>query len=106
MASRTPLPELAISTLVFDSRGRLWIGTESGGAYCLNPASGGFVRLYTESGADYTVSSLVEDRAGVLWVGTLHHGLYWYDIKRKHRPEALLYKVDHYVDAGGISSIL
>lgn len=106
LGSGKPVPQLVINTLLFDSKGRLWIGTESEGAYCLNPVSGNLEKVFTESGASYSVTRLLEDRAGVLWVGTINQGLYWYDVKGKHTPESQLYHVAHYGQDVSISAFI
>ncbi len=64
-------------SLMFDSKGRLWIGTKAGNLYIregdavsepifINKPIGGFGGIY----------SLLEDRSGNLWIGTKTGGLF------------------------------
>ncbi len=63
----SPLESAAISVLLEDSGGTLWIGTVNGGLYRLK--SGTIVPVPT-AGAETTIHALAEDRAGTLWVAT------------------------------------
>ncbi|RJP46583.1 MAG: GAF domain-containing protein, partial [Anaerolineaceae bacterium] len=64
-----------VIALAADSRGRLWIGTFSGGLYRFNQRSEGFISylndpLDPKSLANNLVFSIYEDRRGNLWFGT------------------------------------
>lgn len=63
-----------ISTLLVDSKQRLWIGTTSGGLTLL--ANGKFVHFGAQNGlSNDAILSLYEDKGGVLWAGTDGGGL-------------------------------
>jgi len=71
----TSLSDEAVTTLLLDSAGTLWIGTWGGGLDRFDAVSETFTHLRTGPDAarslrDEHVLALVEDRAGVLWVGT------------------------------------
>ena len=68
-------PQALVPGTVFairpDSRGNIWIGTESGGLTCLE-ANSQKVRRYTQAdGLPHKgVGDIIEDREGNLWLGT------------------------------------
>jgi ligand-binding sensor domain-containing protein len=61
----------APQAILVDSRRSVWIGTDSGGLYCLQ-ADGQLRRRYTVADGlpSDNVSSILEDESGDLWVGT------------------------------------
>jgi signal transduction histidine kinase/streptogramin lyase len=64
-----------VIALAGDSRGRLWIGTFSGGLYRFNQRGEGFISYFNDpldpkSLANNLVFSIYEDRRGNLWIGT------------------------------------
>ncbi len=63
----SPLQSPAITTLLEDSAGTLWIGTVTGGLYRMS--SGQIVPVLT-AGAETTIHALAEDHAGTLWLAT------------------------------------
>jgi ligand-binding sensor domain-containing protein/DNA-binding CsgD family transcriptional regulator len=84
-AGRNGPGEDSVLAVLGDSRGKLWLGTETGGLARLDPASGTIARYRHDprdpnSLANDKVNSLWADpdRPDVLWVGT-HQGLNRYD---------------------------
>ncbi len=73
-----------INTLLFDSNGWLWIGTQKGLSVLLNPqeaAFGGTPLFYTVEGTEgQIILSMVEDATGLLWIGT-PSGLWLLDLQ-------------------------
>lgn len=65
-----------ICTLV-DSQGRLWIGTDKDGLYCLS-ADKQSVR-HLKDGYPTVVMGLTEDASGRIWVGSYQEGFGWLD---------------------------
>jgi ligand-binding sensor domain-containing protein/signal transduction histidine kinase len=64
-----------IQTLLVDTTGLIWIGTENGGLDRYNPDDGTFTHFtndpkLSESINSNTIYSLYEDRSGVIWVVT------------------------------------
>lgn len=77
--SASSLPVDAVSTLLVDSHGVLWVGFYRGGLSRFNPASGSAIGNFTHYRADPenlsslssdTIFTLYEDSNQVLWVGT------------------------------------
>jgi len=73
-----------IVSLLFDSKGRLWIGTFTDGLYCYSKNS--FIHYSSKSNTspilpDDNVWSLVEDAYHNIWIGTLNSGLFRFDEK-------------------------
>jgi ligand-binding sensor domain-containing protein/signal transduction histidine kinase/DNA-binding NarL/FixJ family response regulator len=68
------LKDNAITALLPDQKGRLWIGTSEGGLSCL--ANGEF-KTYpnNQNAALKEISTIFQDRSGVLWIGTMNSGL-------------------------------
>lgn len=61
-----------ISTMLYDSAGNLWIGTDGGGVYIEHPDAS-----YAKAAMPaITISSLLEDHNGTMWVGAYNGGLY------------------------------
>lgn len=63
------LRSAAITSLLVDRRGTLWVGTVTGGLYRRDGRAFVAVALPT---ADDPVTALAEDAGGALWVGTSH----------------------------------
>ncbi|HOB51575.1 MAG TPA: two-component regulator propeller domain-containing protein [Acidobacteriota bacterium] len=79
------LSESAVTAIIQDSRGFIWIGTHDG----LNKYDGYTFTVYRsqpgnpDSLSDNAVSTLCEDRDGMLWVGTIGGGLTRFDPNRE-----------------------
>jgi len=87
-----------IRTIFEDTRGRLWIGTNTAGLELLDRATGKFTHFRHSSSDAQTVShdsvyAIVEDRDGSLWVGT-QMGLNHFDVE-KRRFERILADPQH-----------
>lgn len=70
--------ENSIESLMFDSRGLLWIGYKSGGVDIYDPRSDKFTRLYkfVTGEVPYRVITIFEDSANNIWLGTWEQGVY------------------------------
>ncbi|MBO5188838.1 MAG: response regulator [Alistipes sp.] len=72
--------------LLWDKRGRLWIGTTSNGLYCYTPKNNHFKQFTVEQYPGLSTNrilSLLEDQDGRLWVGT-GSGLTLYNEQKNH----------------------
>ena len=61
------------STIMEDSKGRLWLGTYGGGLNMLDPETLSFTHYTTQTTVSISndiVFSIYEDNAGLLWIGT------------------------------------
>ena len=68
------LKDNAITALLEDQKGRLWIGTSEGGLSCL--ADGEFKTYSNNQSARLKeISTVFQDRSGALWIGTMNNGL-------------------------------
>jgi ligand-binding sensor domain-containing protein len=76
---RDGLPDKAIQAIYKDSRGLLWIGTQSG----LSSYDGKSFRIYlpSEGMTASQIWSIAEDGAGNMWFGSMGEGLFRYDGK-------------------------
>ena len=72
MFSHRPIANSDISTMMFDSKGNLWLGTDGNGLYIEHP-DGTVVPTQLPK---ITISSLLEDKNGNVWAGTYNNGLY------------------------------
>lgn len=66
--------------LIMDVKGRLWIGTDEKGIYCLNSKTFEIQHfennpLDRNSLGDNSILSILEDKSGLIWVGTRNSGL-------------------------------
>ena len=69
-----------IRTLLLDSAGKLWIGTDAGGLSMLDPATGAITTYLHDPNDRASIASnlvrvVIEDSAGRLWIGTDGSGL-------------------------------
>ena len=69
-----------VGAILADRKGRLWVGTASGGLNKFDPTTGWFTRYSHEPGALHALSSntivaLCEDRTGTLWIGSYKGGV-------------------------------
>lgn len=70
-----------IHSLIEDSRGQLWAGTNSG-LSCWNPHTDKWVNYFEKKDSEaFIVLALCEDDDGNIWVGTYAHGVYVIDGK-------------------------
>lgn len=75
-----------------DSRGNIWMGTNSGISR-RNPLSGDWLNFFEEKGKEtFIVRAVSEDANGDIWVGAYSHGIFVLDgenpqIKTRHRSE-------------------
>ncbi len=84
----------AVTALLLDRAGHLWVGSEASGLAELRPGAAGFAyHKLSRTGTDITC--LAEDAAGTLWVGTEGQGLY------RHRPGQPPAAWQHYTAAAG-----
>lgn len=67
------LPRHEIRTLLRDAQGRVWIGTDNDGLYCLDKS--GRVEPVRLPGLTNRITSLAMDSAGALWIGIADKGL-------------------------------
>ena len=74
-----------INSLVEDSDGTIWIGTESQGIFSYNRASRVTRHVTTASGlSENNITSLLLDHAGIVWIGTVGGGLIAFDRRTSH----------------------
>ena len=70
-----------LTTLCYDRRGMLWMGTDGGGVIRYDGET--FETFSRQAGlASNFIEALYEDQKGRLWIGTLVGGLHCYDGKR------------------------
>lgn len=75
------LSENTVTALFEDSRGLLWIGTESQGLNVLDRRTGRFFHLYlpirkNNSGLSYEVQGIKETPDGAIWVSQMSNGVF------------------------------
>lgn len=77
-AGQSELPSNRIMTVVEDSHGGLWLGTDGAGLVHYDRYRREFNRYGDGRGGFYgdLVLTIREDSAGTLWIGTMTHGLY------------------------------
>ncbi len=70
------LPE-DINTTCEDSRGNIWLGTDSHGLICVNPRTGSETLFNTDNSElrSNVITALHCDRKGRIWIGTFYGGL-------------------------------
>lgn len=66
--------EAVITAIHIDDRGKMWIGTEASGLFCIG-ANGQQTNIVPQG----NITSIYEDSRGRLWVGSWEHGLICYD---------------------------
>lgn len=67
------LPRRAVTVLLQDREGSLWVGLEQGGL--LRRTQGGLLEAAPSAGARWTPLALLEDSSGALWSGSEDRGL-------------------------------
>lgn len=102
--SGNSLTENNIESLMFDSKGYLWIGFKSGGVDIFDPRKNKFTHI-SEVVASYPqrVISIFEDSQGSIWLGSWEDGLYQLE---PSNDQELSFKVSHHYDNSIISSII
>ena len=61
---------LSARSIMQDSKGNFWVGSNDEGAYCLRP-SGDIISFTTENGlTNNSIRSFCEDKDGNIWIGT------------------------------------
>ncbi|MEO5984122.1 MAG: two-component regulator propeller domain-containing protein, partial [Ferruginibacter sp.] len=68
-----------VASILEDSKGVLWIGTNNGGLNKFNEATGKFTSSFLFGTGMNCIVSMYEDRAGRFWVGTYLWGLFLFD---------------------------
>lgn len=99
------LPDSYVRSFAEDRDGRIWVGTQHGGAAVWDPEKGSFdssirqrLQLYIP---DRAISSLIVDQSGRIWIGT-ENGLACYDpvadtVKVMHQYTDSAYRLDNYI---------
>lgn len=85
----------AISALISDSRGRLWIGTLSGNLDRYNSREDRFSHILPPEKNDATINVITEDLAGNLWLGTYGNGIFRIVFDSQNRDS--IKNIQHYV---------
>jgi signal transduction histidine kinase/ligand-binding sensor domain-containing protein len=72
------------SKIYCDSKGRVWIGTQTTGLWCYEPQTDQLTNYQKQKDAQCSISSnmirgILEDRNGNIWVGTKSNGLNKFD---------------------------
>ncbi|MDR1382109.1 MAG: helix-turn-helix domain-containing protein [Tannerella sp.] len=77
-ASDNSLSENSIETLMFDSRGLLWIGLKTGGVDVYDPRKDKFIHIARVTGGELPnrVMSIFEDSEHNIWLGSWGNGVY------------------------------
>ena len=70
------LSDNRVEKLFFDSKERLWVGTDGGGLNLFNYISGSFKRIHLTPDESLNVKAIYEGRNGVIWIGTRNGFLY------------------------------
>jgi signal transduction histidine kinase/ligand-binding sensor domain-containing protein/DNA-binding response OmpR family regulator len=98
------LTENNIETLMFDSKGYLWIGFKSGGVDIFNPRKNEFIHI-SQIMKDYPkrVVSIYEDSQNNIWMGSWKEGLF---LLEPTGDAELSYKVYKHYEDNIIASII
>ncbi|MDP4269262.1 MAG: two-component regulator propeller domain-containing protein, partial [Bacteroidota bacterium] len=71
IVNKFPIPNTAITSMIEDKKGRIWIGTYQKGVFCYDQGKFSQFTTSNSSLSDNNVWSLQEDRFGSIWIGTL-----------------------------------
>ena len=77
MGDRNLIGSACIISTLADSKGRVWVGTDKDGLYCLDNQSR-LMKHYL-AGIPSTVMSIAEDGNGHIWIGSYGDGFGWID---------------------------
>lgn len=91
-----------IETLMFDSKGRLWLGYKTKGVDVFYPSEARFVSLSSlvKEGLPHRVTAIYEDSRQHIWLGTWEEGVF------ELIPEGNLFEIRQYLQGSIVSSIL
>ncbi|MFT5758405.1 MAG: signal transduction histidine kinase/ligand-binding sensor domain-containing protein [Alteromonadaceae bacterium] len=78
--NKNSLKDNNINTLLFDSQGRLWVTSASGGLSYYDQRNNNFIHIQLTE-INTPITALIEGNNNSLWLGT-EQGLYQYDIKK------------------------
>ena len=87
-SKRTPeaesLSELMVLSIIEDQEGILWIGTENGGLFVVDPIRETIENYLSAPGEETSLGSnsiwsLYQDNVGNIWIGTFNNGVYIVD---------------------------
>lgn len=94
-----------IESLIFDSRGLLWIGYKSGGASIYNPRTGLFTHIseFLDNYPDRVIS-IFEDSDKNIWLGTWEEGVY--QLIPQHSDSCLRFEAKPHLEKQTVTSII
>ncbi len=78
LGSKNIIGEACVVSTFADSKGRLWVGTDKDGLYCLDGTEHHLLRHYKENFPS-TIMSIAEDNTGRIWVGSYAEGFGYID---------------------------
>ena len=81
LGSQDLIGQACVTSVLIDSRGWSWIGTDKDGLYCINEQQQ-LIHHYKDNFPS-TVLGLAEDKHGHVWIGTYREGCGWIDTKTK-----------------------
>ena len=69
-------PAKFVLSMADGDAGRVWVGTEDSGLFCVNPATNQWKQFKARDGlGDDNAYAIAVDRLGRVWCGTLNHGV-------------------------------
>lgn len=78
LGTQNIIGEACVVSTCVDSKGRVWVGTDKDGLYCLDGSERRMLRHYREN-FPATIMSIAEDRDGRIWVGSYAEGFGYID---------------------------
>ncbi len=87
MKTNNLIGQACVTSTLIDSRGRIWIGTDKDGLYCLS-SENTLVKHYT-SEVPATILTLTEDKSGRVWLGSYQQGCGWIDTSGVYHQQTL-----------------
>ena len=79
LGSRNLIGQACVTSVLIDSRGWTWVGTDKDGLYCFDDNEQ-FIYHYKDHFPG-TILGITEDLQGRIWVGTFREGCGWIDTK-------------------------